>query len=91
MCCRCFDREFSVEQSNIYFTVKHFMSYGSLKPGMQMREIFVRFNTFYSRSSFLDYAGFRVKSALNTLNQYLDTDPLAILDTFLVFIHVVVV
>ena len=55
MCYRCLDKEFSVEQSNFYFTV-----IGSFKPGMQMQEIFVQVNTFYSRSSFLDYEDLRV-------------------------------
>ena len=63
MCYRCLDREFSVEQSNIYSTVI----------GQAFHELW-QFETrhanarnihvvliFYSRSSFLDYAGLRVK------------------------------
>ena len=40
------DKEICVEQHNVYFTVigqVYFTSYGSLKPNMQMREIFVWF------------------------------------------------
>jgi len=63
MCYTCLDREFSVEQSNVYFTVIgealqklwHFEYRHA-----NSRNLPCVFNTFYSRSSFLDYAGLRV-------------------------------
>ena len=64
MCYRFLDREFSVEQSNVYFTVIG----QALQELWQFeyrhansRNLLCVFNTFYSRSSFLDYAVLRVK------------------------------
>ena len=60
---RSLDREFSVEQSNVYFTVIGLVLQ-ELWQFESRREIFVRINTFYSRSSFLDYAGSRVNNVV---------------------------
>ena len=64
MCYRCLDREFSVEQSNIYFTVigqalQELWQFETRHANL--RNLCAFYNTFYSRSSFLDYAGLRVK------------------------------
>ena len=65
MCYICLDREFSVEQSNIYFTVigqalQELWQFESRHANS--RNLRVCFNTFYSRSSFLDYVGLRVNN-----------------------------
>ena len=64
MCYRCLDREFSVEQSNIYFTVigQAFHELWQFETRhANARKSSCGFSTFYFRSSFLDYAGLWVK------------------------------
>ena len=72
MCYTCLDREFSVEQSNVYFTVigqalQELWQFESRHANTRNLRAFLIH--FYSRSSFLDYAGLRVKG----LEWYLKT------------------
>ena len=62
MCCRCLDGEFSVEKSNVYFTVIG-QALQELWQACKFEKSLRIFNTFYSRSSILDHAGLRVKCA----------------------------
>ena len=57
MCYRYLDREISLEQVNVYFTVIGQAMAVWNYVGMQIWEALCIFNAFYSRSSFLDYAG----------------------------------